>query len=78
VAADRREFSAERVGDLETVVRPWLYEPRPDALVEAMRAAAGDPAGARERGRLAADRVRGGWTWDHTARAVEDRIDRMA
>jgi glycosyltransferase involved in cell wall biosynthesis len=77
VAADRREFPTDRVGELETVGRPWLSEPRPDALVEALRAAANDPSGARTRGRLAAERIRAGWTWDHTARAVEDRLDQV-
>lgn len=77
VAADRRDFPSDRVGELETVGRPWLYEPRAEALVEALRVAAGDPAGLRGRGRLASERIRAGWTWDHTARAIMHRQEQL-
>ncbi|HEX4613968.1 MAG TPA: glycosyltransferase family 4 protein, partial [Urbifossiella sp.] len=77
VPATRREFPAARVGAVETVGRPWLHEPDAAALAEALRAAAGDPAAARVKGRAAAERILSGWTWDHTARAIEARLDRL-
>ena len=77
VPAVRREWATARVGDLETVGRPWHWESDTTALADALRAVVADPAGAAVKGRAAADRIRSGWTWDHTARAVENRVDRL-
>ena len=50
----RRSYFAEcRVGDLETIGRPWLFEPDADALVELLRSVASDPAAARVKGAAA-------------------------
>lgn len=78
VPAVRHEWDADRVGEWETVGRPWHWEPDAAALAAVLRLVAGDPAAARAKGRAGADRVRTGWTWGHTARSVEQCIDRFA
>ena len=77
VPAARRAWAEARVGRWETVGTPWESAPDVWALAAALRAAADDPAGAAAKGRAGADRIRAGWTWDHTARAVEARVDRL-
>lgn len=77
VRALRREFRDNRVGDRETVGRPWLLDPDRAALADAMRLAASNRAEARAKGRRAVDWIRSGWTWDHTVRAIEARCDRI-
>ena len=66
-----------RVGDLETVGRPWVAEPDLDALVHWMRHVAEHPDEARARGAAARDHVRTRLTWEHAADAVEHRLQAL-
>lgn len=77
VPARRHEWDADRVGEWEAAGPPWHRGPDAHALAVALRAVVADPAGAVARGRAGSDRIRYGWTWDHTARAVEARPDRL-
>ena len=77
IPAARRPFTERRVGAWVTAGDPWEWAPDVAALAAALRAVADDPAGAADRGRAAADRIRTGWTWDHAARAVEARVDEL-
>jgi FkbM family methyltransferase len=67
-----------RVGGLETAGHPWLAEPDPDALVEALRRAYAHPEEARAKGRAGQAHVLAHLTWDHTARAAEARLLALA
>jgi glycosyltransferase involved in cell wall biosynthesis len=78
VPARRLDLPESRVGDIETAGRPWVWEPDLDALVDAMKRVASDPAAARSRGEAAARRVRDGFTWGHAAAAVEARLRVLA
>ncbi len=74
IPARKVEFREQRVGDLETVSRPWLAEPDLDALVALLRRAVARPEEGRIKGLAGCDRVRRRLTWDHTAAAVEARL----
>jgi glycosyltransferase involved in cell wall biosynthesis/tetratricopeptide (TPR) repeat protein len=71
IPARRGQFAECRVGDLETIGRPWLSEPDADALVELLRGVAGDPAAARVKGASASAWIRERFTWGRAAEAVE-------
>jgi glycosyltransferase involved in cell wall biosynthesis len=74
IPARRGQFAECRIGDLETIGRPWQFEPDQDALVEHMRRVAGDPAGARVKGTAASAWIREQFTWERAADAVEARL----
>jgi glycosyltransferase involved in cell wall biosynthesis/tetratricopeptide (TPR) repeat protein len=74
VPARRAEFRECRVGDIETIGRPWMWEPDLDALVEALHRAASDPTATRAKGAAASDWIRGRFTWSHAADAAEARL----
>ena len=75
----RRVASSEcRAGDVETVGRPWLWEPDAGALAELMRRVASDPESARATGAAAARSIRANFTWDRAAAAVEARLRALA
>jgi glycosyltransferase involved in cell wall biosynthesis/tetratricopeptide (TPR) repeat protein len=74
VPARRVELPECRVGDLETVGLPWLWEPDVEALAGLMREAASDPDAARAKGAAAARHIRERFTWGHAAAAVEARL----
>ncbi|QEH37741.1 SPBc2 prophage-derived glycosyltransferase SunS [Aquisphaera giovannonii] len=78
IPARRCEFSENRVGEFETIARPWLHEPDRDALVDLLRRVAADPQAARRKGAAASERIRGRFTWSHTAEAVERRLRALA
>jgi glycosyltransferase involved in cell wall biosynthesis len=62
IKASRAEFQSERVGNYDTVGRPWVLEPDAGHLAELLRAAAADPDEVARRGtaaRAAAERY--GW-----------------
>ena len=71
IPARRGQFAECRVGEIETIGRPWLHEPDIDALVELLKRVAGDRAGARAKGMAASAWIREHFTWAHTAEAVE-------
>jgi glycosyltransferase involved in cell wall biosynthesis len=70
--ARRGQFAECRVGDIESVSRPWLHEPALDARVELLQRVAGDKEVARAK-RLASQHIRSHFTWKHTVDAVERR-----
>ena len=78
VPARRVDLPGDRVGDVETVGRAWLWEPDVGALAELMRRVASDPASARAKGDAAARSIRGRFTWAHAAEAVERRLLALA
>ncbi len=43
IPAQRGQFAECRVGDIETIGRPWLFEPDADVLVELLQARGGRP-----------------------------------
>jgi glycosyltransferase involved in cell wall biosynthesis/tetratricopeptide (TPR) repeat protein len=63
-----------RVGDRETVGRPWVVEPDTAALTELLRHVASHPDEARAKGQAASAFVRGRLTWEHTAAVIEQRL----
>ena len=71
VPARRAQFRENRVGDIETVGRPWMWEPDLDALVELLRQAASNPAATRAKGAAASSWIRERFTWSHSADAIE-------
>jgi glycosyltransferase involved in cell wall biosynthesis/GT2 family glycosyltransferase len=74
IPARRGEFAESRVGEIETISRPWLFEPDADALVELLQRVAGDRAGARAKGVAASAHIREKFTWARTVDAVERRL----
>ncbi len=78
IPARRGQFAECRVGDLETIGRPWLYEPDLDALVELLKRVASDRAGARAKGMTASAWIREHFSWANTAEAAERRLVALA
>jgi glycosyltransferase involved in cell wall biosynthesis len=76
--ARRAPVRENRVGDIETVGRPWMWEPDLDALVERLRQVASDPAAAKAKGAAASAWIRQRFTWSHSADAVETRLQTLA
>ena len=74
----RGNFAECRVGDLETIGRPWLREPDSNALVEHLRSVVADPATAREKGKAASEWIRERFTWARSAEAIEKRLHVLA
>ena len=67
VPARRKEFRECRVGDIETLGRPWMWEPDLDALIDLLRQAASDLATTRAKGAAASEWIRTRFTWSHSA-----------
>jgi glycosyltransferase involved in cell wall biosynthesis len=63
-----------RVGDLETVGRPWLTEPDRDLLIELMQHAVKNEDERRWKGRHGRQRIVSQFTWKHAADTVEARF----
>jgi glycosyltransferase involved in cell wall biosynthesis len=78
VPARRREFPECKVDELETVGRPWMWEPDLDALVALLRKAASDPGATRAKGAAASRWVHQRFTWAHSADVVEARLRALA
>ena len=74
IPAQRKPLPECRVGDLETIARPWLFEPDIDALVELLKRVASDRAAARAVGMAASAHIREHFTWARTVEAVEARL----
>ena len=72
IPARRGNFAEWRVGNLETIGRPWLWEPDSDALVEHLRAVVADPAAARAKGKAASERIRDRFTWARRLRLLRN------
>jgi len=78
IPAERGRFAECRVGEIETIGRPWLFEPDVDLLVELLKRLAGDRAEARAKGMAASAHIREHSTWDHTAADAEQRLLALA
>src|SRR5262249_54092201 len=74
IPAEVRYFPNCRVGDLETVGRPWLAEPDAEALATILRHVVSHPEEAKAKGAAGSAFVRGNLTWEHAAEAVERRL----
>jgi glycosyltransferase involved in cell wall biosynthesis len=74
IPAERGRFAECRVGEIETIGRPWLFEPDADVLVGLLKRVAGDAAEARAKGMAASAHIRENFTWAHTTDAVERRL----
>jgi glycosyltransferase involved in cell wall biosynthesis/Flp pilus assembly protein TadD len=70
-------FPERRVGEWETVDRPWLAEPDLDALVAALRRVVTRPDEAKAKGAAGRARVLSGLTWDHSAEVVMRRLEEL-
>jgi glycosyltransferase involved in cell wall biosynthesis len=77
IPAQTRYFAERRVGDWETVGRPWLAEPDGEALGAILWHVAAHPEEARARGAAASAFVRARLTWEHAADAVERRLEAL-
>ncbi|MGO9921519.1 MAG: glycosyltransferase, partial [Isosphaeraceae bacterium] len=78
IPAERGQFAECRVGEIETIGRPWLFEPDADVLVELLKRVAGARVEARAKGVAASAHIRERFTWAHTAEAVEQRLLALA
>jgi glycosyltransferase involved in cell wall biosynthesis len=78
IPVSRGEFAECRVGELETIGRPWLFEPDADALVELLKRVAGNRAEAKSKGMAASAHIRENVTWARTVDAVERRLQALA
>jgi len=78
IPAERGQFAECRVGEIETIGRPWLFEPDADVLVELLKRVACDRASARGRGMAASAHILENFTWAHTAEAAEQRLLALA
>lgn len=67
-----------RIGELETVERPWYAEPSVDALVSLLRELAARPASLAVRGAAARASIESAFTWEHAADDVEARLVALA
>jgi glycosyltransferase involved in cell wall biosynthesis len=74
VAARRSELPNNRVGDIETIARPWVWEPDRASLVEQLRRVASHREEARAKGLAASAWIHGRFTWEQSADAVEARL----
>jgi tetratricopeptide (TPR) repeat protein len=74
VPARPARLPGRRVGDIETVDFPWVFEPDAGALRALLRHAAGHPGEVRAKGRAAAAYARERLSWDRAADAVEGRL----
>jgi glycosyltransferase involved in cell wall biosynthesis/tetratricopeptide (TPR) repeat protein len=67
----------KRVGKVETVDFPWLFEPDLPALIQTLRHVFEHPDEARAKGRAACDFARAHLSWEHTADIVARRLDEL-
>ena len=78
IPARRGNFAECRVGKLETIGRPWLWEPDMDALVEHLRSVVAERPAARAKGKAASEWIRERFTWARSAEAIEKRLHVLA
>jgi glycosyltransferase involved in cell wall biosynthesis len=77
IASQRAWLPTARVGNLDTVGRPWVLEPSVADLAALMQEAASHPEQRRARGvegRLAAESL----SWEHVARRYAERLAALA
>jgi glycosyltransferase involved in cell wall biosynthesis len=64
-----------RISDIDCVGPTWMFEVAVEDLARQMREAYRNRDEAKKRGENGAIRVREGWTWQHSARAVLKRLE---
>lgn len=74
VPATPAYFPQNRVGDIETIGRPWLAEADRELLIELMRHAVRKPDEGRWKGQHGRQRIERQFTWKHAADAIEARL----
>ncbi|MDR3638111.1 MAG: glycosyltransferase [Isosphaeraceae bacterium] len=74
IPARRTRFARRRIGDLETVADPWMWEPDRHALERLMRRVFEYPVEAKSRGRAATNHIYRGFTWKLAADKAERRL----
>jgi glycosyltransferase involved in cell wall biosynthesis/tetratricopeptide (TPR) repeat protein len=77
IPARQARFKDKRVGDTETVDYPWWAEPDPDSLRLLLRHVAENYDEAKAKGARAREFIGGHFTWEHTAAAVEVRLQQL-
>jgi len=78
IPANRGQFAECRVGEFETIGRPWLFEPDADVLVELLTRVAGNRTEARGKAMAASAHIRENFTWTRTVNVVERRLLALA
>lgn len=71
------QFRERKIGDFETVDRPWVAEPDLGALSALMRHASAHPQEAQAKGQAASAFIREHFTWEHAVRKVEERLQAL-
>jgi tetratricopeptide (TPR) repeat protein len=77
IPSRRVPLAEQRVGEWETVDRPYWNEADREALTAILRRIVDDPAEAERRGALAASRIAESHTWSHAAEAALARLDAL-
>lgn len=78
IPARRVEFPEDRVGEIETVGRPWWWEPDPEALARQLRHVFENREEAKQKGSQASAWIRRHFTWAEAAEAAEARLRILA
>ena len=74
VKAQKKRYPEKKIGDLETVNFPWLYEVEVSDLIDKMRFAYHHPEEMKQLGAKASHEARERWTWERSAQKVGERI----
>ncbi len=75
VKAETKRLAEKKVGDLETVDYPWMFEVDRAALVSAMRYAVDNPEAIAALGSRAQSDVHANWTWEKSFEAMKRQMD---
>jgi glycosyltransferase involved in cell wall biosynthesis/tetratricopeptide (TPR) repeat protein len=78
IPSRRVYFADKRVDSLETVDFPWLAEPDVGELRKLLRRVVQDPEEAKAKGKAGREHIRGNFTWERTAVAIEHRLQALA
>jgi len=77
IPAVKKPLKEKRLDQWTTPDYPFLYEPDTEATARLMRRAYTHPQEARAKGARGRERIRAGFTWDHAAELVQQRIDAL-
>ncbi|MBL8859381.1 MAG: glycosyltransferase family 4 protein [Planctomycetes bacterium] len=75
IPARETRMNHAHVGDIQMLEKGIVFEPDVDALATLLRAVASDPDAARAKGRLARQKIRAAFTWDHAADRAQERLN---
>ena len=71
-------YEEKRVGNRETVDYPWLAEPDPEVLAEAMRIVFNSPQTARSKAKSGRELIESRFSWKKIGTIVEERISEIS